>query len=334
MEKRGSPFVDLLVTLSLQIFILAGSAQAQNVSFITHRDYGVGDAPASVAVGDFNRDGIQDLAVANTDSSNVSVLLGNGDGTFQAAVNFDVGLDNFPFSVAVGDFNGDGIQDLAVANNDLGTGNVSVLLGNGDGTFQPAVEFSAGVFANSVAVGDFNGDGVQDLAVASGDFVWVLLGDGGGTFQVAVNFGAGSVPVSVAVGDFNGDGIQDLTVANRGDFIKPGNVSVLLGNGDGTFQAAVNFDAGDEPVSVGVGDFNGDGVQDLAVAGFFDRVSVLLGNGDGTFQAAVNFDVGLEPVSVAVGDFNGDGLQDLAVANNFEDIINGSNVSVLINNTQ
>ena len=124
MAKSRGRFIYPLAALWLQTLVLAGSAEAQNVSFMTHKDYGVGDAPASVAVGDFNRDGIQDLAVANTDSSNVSVLLGNGDGTFQAAVNFDVGLDNFPFSVAVGDFNGDGIQDLAVANNSLGPGSV------------------------------------------------------------------------------------------------------------------------------------------------------------------------------------------------------------------
>src|SRR5215831_15948926 len=122
MAKSGSPFVDLLVTLSLQILILDGSAQAQNVSFIARRDFGAGTNPISVAVGDFNGDGVQDLAVANGNSNNVSVLLGNGDGTFQAAVNFDAG--GGPVSVAVGDFNGDGVQDLAVAN--IGSFNVSV----------------------------------------------------------------------------------------------------------------------------------------------------------------------------------------------------------------
>jgi VCBS repeat protein/FG-GAP repeat protein len=130
----------------------------------------------------------------------------------------------------------------------------------------------------------------------------------------------------VAVGDFNGDGMQDLAVAN--DTVGIGSVSVLLGNGDGTFQPAQNFAAGSSPFSVAVGDFNGDGVPDLAVANLNSiNVSVLLGNGDGTFQPAQNFGVGTGPRSMAVGDFNGDGKLDLAVAALF------TSVSVLINNT-
>src|SRR5262249_42858225 len=270
-------------------------------------------------------DGVQDLAVANEGTppsftgGNVSVLLGNGDGTFQGAVNFGAGTNTV--SVAVGDFNGDGVQDLAVANvvtlpNSFDS-SVSVLLGNGDGTFQSAVNFGAGRAPVSVAVGDFNGDGVQDLAVANAvsNDVSVLLGNGDGTFQSAVNFGAGTNTVSVAVADFNGDGVQDLAVANGSSFM----VSGMLGKGDGTVQASRNYriEGFEGSQSVAVGDFNGDGVQDLAVGG----VSVLLGNGDGTFQAALNFGAGT--ASVAVGDFNGDGVQDLAVAN-------GGDVSVLI----
>src|SRR5215467_9061429 len=223
MAKSGSPFVDLLVTLSLQILILAGSAQAQNVSFLVSGQFGAGPDPVSVAVGDFNGDGLQDLAVANHEAyegpDGVSVLLGNGDGTFQTARS--LGAGSSPSSIAVGDFNRDGIQDLAVANNGFGSNNVSVLLGNGDGTFQAAVNFGAGNNPFYIAVGDFNGDGVQDLAVANyGDFdsgnVSVLLGNGDGTFQTARILGAGSNPSSIAVGDFNRDGIQDLAVANNG----------------------------------------------------------------------------------------------------------------------
>src|SRR6516225_6414802 len=140
MAKTESKLIHLLVTLCLQTLIVAGSAEAQNVSFIAPRAFAAGVAPFSVAVGDFNGDGILDLAVANEGSNNVSVLLGNGDGTFQAAVNYTAA--NEPFSVAVGDFNGDGIQDLAVANES--SNNVSVLLGRGDGTFQAPVNYSAG----------------------------------------------------------------------------------------------------------------------------------------------------------------------------------------------
>src|SRR6266851_2435330 len=144
------------------------------------------------------------------------------------------------------------------------------------------------------------------------------------SFEEARNFEVGSRPLSVAVGDFNGDGVQDLVVSNRNS----NNVSVFLGNGDGTFQAARNFNAGSTPSSVAVGDFNGDGWQDLVLAAETEVVVVLLGNGDGTFGGAQWFGAGLAPFSVVVGDFNGDMRPDLAVANQ-----NSNSVSVLINNT-
>jgi predicted NUDIX family NTP pyrophosphohydrolase len=325
MPNKRSVLV--LTGFALSNLLLAAAAEAQGVSFIATRDLFAGIHPLSVAVGDFNGDGKPDLAVANSGSpSSVSVLLGNGDGSFQAARNFDAGIH--PLSVAVGDFNGDGKPDLAVANGYY----VSVLLGNGDGSFQAAQDFGAGSGPASVAVGDFNGDGTPDLAVANAgsNTVSVLLGNGDGSFQAAQDFGAGSHPVSVAVGDFNGDGTPDLAVANN---IYPfGTVSVLLGNGDGSFQAAQNFGAGSSPYSVAVGDFNGDGTSDLAVANNiypYGTVSVLLGNGDGSFQAAQNFGAGRSPWSVAVGDFNGDGTPDLAVANH--DYVSGK-VSVLLGN--
>jgi hypothetical protein len=223
----------------------------------------------------------------------------------------------------VGDFNGDGRPDLAAANEF--SSDISVLLGNGDGSFQAATSLAAGARPLSVAVGDFNGDGKPDLAAANSgsDTVSVLLGNGNGSFQNAVNYTAGAEPLSVAMGDFNGDGKQDLATSN---FF--GTVSVLLGNGNGTFQAAAPYATGDQPFSVAVGDFNGDGKQDLATANSDSAsVSVLPGNGDGSFQAAANFAVGSVPRSVAVGDFNGDGKQDLATANQSF----SNTVSVLLN---
>ena len=284
-------------------------APAQTLSF-AKRDFPVGSDSITVAVGDFNGDGVPDLVVANEGSNNVAVLLGNGDGTFRAAQFFPVGIN--PVWVVVGGFNGSRVQDLAVPN--INANNISVLLGNGDGTFPAGRTFAVGSLPTSVTVGDFNGDGKLDLAAAnwnSGD-VSVLLGNGDGTFQPARTFPSGTNPISPAVGDFNRDGLPDLAVANYGN----NNISVLLGNGDGTFRPAVYFPAGTLPSFVAVGQFNADGILDLAVTNAWSNdVSVLLGNGDGTFQAPRSFAVGSSPLSAAVADINGDGRLDLAVAN-------------------
>lgn len=280
-----------------------------------------GTGPSSVVTSDLTGNGKLDVVITNGGSNNISIFLGNGDGTFQAAVNYPAGTN--PDSVAVGDFNGDGKLDLAVANN--GSNDVSILLGKGDGTFQAAVNYAAGTNPLSVAVGDFDGDGNLDLAVANigSNNVSILLGRGDGTFQAAVDYSAGTNPSSVGVGDFDGDGKLDLAVAN-GDPRDTGtldNVCILLGNGNGTFQSAVNYPTGSNSSSVAVGDFNGDGKLDLAVPnpglGNFSQgnVSILLGNGDGTFKAAVNYPTGFNSSSAVLGDFNGDGKLDLAVPN-------------------
>jgi hypothetical protein len=286
----------------------------------------VGTNPNAIAVGDFNGDGKLDLAVSNLNGANVTILLGNGDGTFTpAAASPATGV--WPCSVAAGDFNGDGKLDLAVANQN--SGNVTILLGNGDGTFTPAAASPwAGSAPISVAVGDFNADGKLDLAVANygSNNVTILLGNGDGSFTPAFPTPAtGAEPYSVAVGDFNGDGILDLAVANSDS----NNVTILLGKGDGTFTPAASSPAtGAEPSSVAVGDFNRDGKLDLAVTNRNDNnATVLLGNGDGTFTpAASSPPAGGDPFEVAVGDFNADGKLDLAVLN-YE-----SGVTILLGN--
>jgi Bacterial Ig-like domain (group 3)/FG-GAP-like repeat len=300
-----------------------------SLSFLPAVTYDSGGSfPSSVAVADVNGDGKPDLLVANTGpggtvSGTVSVLLGNGDGTFQAAVSYGSG-GSFTYSLAVGDVNGDGKPDLVVANAHSNT--VGVLLGHGDGTFAPAVTFdSSGVFPDSVAIADVNGDGVPDIVVVdqSSDIAAVLLGNGDGTFRTGASYYAGRGPISVAVADINGDGKPDIVVADCGADIfcptsAPGAVSILLGNGDGTFQAAVSYSSGGiSALSVAVADVNGDGKLDLLVANSGSgTVGVLLGNGDGTFQAALAFDSGGSIYSQAVvADVNGDGKLDLLVAN-------------------
>jgi hypothetical protein len=290
------------------------------IALTTPAAFAIGSSPVSVATGDFNSDGKLDLVVANMFTNNVSMLLGNGDGTFQ--IHVDYATDTAPAFVAVGDFDGDGKLDLAVANSS--SNNISILLGNGDGTFQAAVNYVAGSSPFSIALGDFNKDGNLDMAVANqgSSNVSVLLGRGDGTFRPAVNYSAGSGPSFMAVGDFNSDGKLDLAVANTGS----DNVSVLLGNGDGTFQLPSNYNSGAGPRSLTLGDFNGDGNLDLAMANQGgNNVSVLLGNGNGTFRPAVSYDVGSTPTSLVTGDFNGDGKLDLAVAN-----IQSGNVSILL----
>ena len=282
-----------------------------------------------MAVGDFNGDGNSDLALGNpansVDRSEVDVLLGDGTGGFGAASVFSSG-GGCPTSIAVGDFNGDGISDLAVANY---YGGVSILLGDGHGGFSaPTTYSSGGSGLESVVVGDFNGDGISDLAVANAlsGTVGVLLGNGDGTFSAPITFSSGgSFPSALCVGDFNGDGKSDLAVANGNS----NTVGVLLGDGNGSFDAVRTFPSGGiGACGLVVGDFNGDGKSDLAVANNTSAtVGVLLGYGNGSFVAGGMFSSGDgNPYSMAVGDFNGDGRSDLAVADG-----SSNTVSVLLN---
>ena len=301
-DSKDSPSTSSVVPLTVQSTIAAGFQPA---------DHAFPDVDSvSIAIGDFNGDGKADLAVIDQYSDTVTVLRGNGDGTFETGATYPVG--SYPYSVGVADFNGDGKADLVVANGS--SNDVSVLLGNGDGTFQAAVKYATGKDPRFVAVGDFNGDGNADLVVANstGNNVSVLLGKGNGTFAPAVDYPTGTDPQWVAIADFNGDGTADLAVANSElGGVGNGNVSVLLGKGDGTFESAVEYPAGMNPVSVAVADFNGDGKPDIAAGDDWNSVSILLNAGNGTFDAEVNYPAKFCCNSIETADVNGDGKIDL-----------------------
>ena len=283
-----------------------------------------GSKPFSIATGDFNHDGLPDLAAANSGGNTVGILLGNGDGTFQTQATYAVG--NGAFVVASGDFDGDGNLDLAVAN--FSDNTVSILLGNANGTFQAKKIYATGAAPDAIAIGDFNGDGIQDVAIANenGNTISILLGNGDGTFQAQMTYATGNEPASMAVGDFNGNGILDLAVANNTD----GTVSIFLGNGNGSFAAQVAYAVGKNPISVIASEIGstyvagngslilGNGNLDLVVANLSDNtISLLLGNGDGTFQSQLTIPSGTGggPYAVVAANFGGLGTDDLAVVN-------------------
>jgi uncharacterized protein (TIGR03437 family) len=293
----------------------------------------VGKYPSSMVEGPFNKNGLQDLVVANQGDNTITVLLNDGNGWVKPTV---ITLGPFPGGispdfVAMGDFNGDGIVDLAIANRD--SNNVTVLLGQGNGMFTPAAAspFAVGNSPSCIAVGDFNGDGKPDLAITNelDNTVTILLGDGlGGFHQASASpFPVGLNPSFIVTADFNGDGNLDLAVAD----LNSNNLTVLLGNGNSGFKPAPGspVSVGTNPISIAVADFNLDTIPDLAVANYgSNNVTVLLGNGSGGFKPGTGspFTVGAGPRSVAVGDFNADGVPDLVIADS-----GSGDVTVLLN---
>jgi hypothetical protein len=303
-------------SISLLILFLVLPCLASSSGFLDAPIYPSDADPLWVTTADFNHDNHPDIAAASTGSSggSVSVFLNNGDGTFAAPVDYPVGgAIGAVLFITEADLNADGNADLLVI--DLaGISNrfLYILLGNGDGTFQPAKLIEAGAQPDYVAAGDFNRDGNLDLVVTnllSDGTVSILLGNGDGTFQLPVAYAAGGSPMAVAVGDFNGDDNLDLVTVHNAT------ACIFMGNGDGTFEKTTDYAVGAEPLSVAVVDLNKDGILDLAVANSQESdISVLLGNGDGTFQSQTTVDlgVGMQASSVAIGDFNQDGNLDLA----------------------
>ncbi|HTR45860.1 MAG TPA: FG-GAP-like repeat-containing protein [Verrucomicrobiae bacterium] len=341
--RSDSTVSDLIVANSADntISVLLGNSDANgnaDGTFGNQVAYPLGATtdsdPVWIATGDFNNDGIVDLAVANKGSNNISIFFGNGDGTFQPATDIAVGIS--PVSIAAARLNTNSTSnnniDLAVVNQADNT--VSILLGDGTGAFAPAAPatIATGRAPSSVASADLNNDGKIDLAVtnANDNTVSVFLGNGDGTFARAANspFAVGNSPQYVAIGDFNADGFSDLATANNGapTADNTGNtVSILLnqlnanGQPTGSFAPPAterDFPAGNGPVSIAVADYNIDGLPDLAVAAQGDNaVSVLLNLGGGLFGPFFELPVGTSPASIATADFNDDSKPDVVTAN-------------------
>jgi probable HAF family extracellular repeat protein len=317
-----------------QLQVLLGNGDG---TFKSPTSYPV-EFPDSVAIGDLNHDGHPDIVVGSSYLNEISVLLGNGDGTFKApSVALATNTGGEPTSVAVADLNGDGRGDIVFG--DYYGGAVGVLIGNGDGTFQPEIDYPVdpNLTPQAVAVADLAGNGKADVVTVNDDgtpgpfgrstdfsagSVSVLLGDGDGTFRNEVSYAlpAASHPDAVTIADVNGDGIPDIVVADYGLDNSPARdygVSVLVGNGDGTFKAAITYLTGPNPMSVAVADVNGDGLPDIITGNLgtssFGRVtnsiSVLLNQGHGTFAAPITFNT--PSASLAVANLNGNGPPDI-----------------------
>jgi FG-GAP-like repeat/Bacterial Ig-like domain (group 3)/FG-GAP repeat len=302
-----------LVLGSNQVSIYLGNA---NGTYTKGATISVQQAPTRypIVTADFNEDGIPDLAVPLYGLNDVAILLGKGDGTFEAPIMASVPGSNFIKQIVVGDFNGDGIPDLALIDSDTST--LGILLANGDGTFtQDATKPPVSGAPTYIATGDFNGDGKTDVAVAENDgTIAILLGNGDGTFAALGSVNSGSSSSSIAVADLNGDGRADIVLASGGGTTE--SIIVLTGNGDGTFNSSFSVQS---PTStnvtwVHVADFNQDGTPDVVLADSIGGATVFLNNGGGSLDKSFPVVSGLTVpyyFEVGVGDLNGDGYPDI-----------------------
>ncbi len=284
-------------------------------------DFTTGMAPTCIAICDLNADGMPDLAASNYESDDVSIRFGTGDGGFESRTDIEMG--DGPWFVAAGDLDGDGMLDLVAVDNIDNA--ISIRLGIGEGSFGERTQLDMGQWPRAIAIGDLNNDGVPDLATANNgsDDVSVRLGNGDGTFTANTEYdvdpGETNRPGGISIGDLNADGVPDIVTANYWS----DEISLLIGNGDGTFGASAELDMGWSPEYAGICDLNSDGAPDLLATNGNELIAVRLGNGQGAFKAVNEFKTGdfSAPEKIAVGDLNGDGNPDLAAVNILADTV-------------
>ncbi len=288
--------------------------------FYYFASYKVGRNPTTVTTTDLNSDGLTDLITTNMGSNTLSLLFGNGDGTFKDQLQLNVCRE--PRALAINDFNQDSHPDIALACS--GSDQIALLFGHPDGKFEEGPQYPVHRTPVAIASEDLNGDHKADLIVAlRNDKIKVFLGTGGGQFRHGAQYEYGDTPTSVALTDLNGDGKMDLAVTNGGPMSNA--VSIWVGKGDGSFFDPKDYPTGKRPLGVSFADFNNDRITDLLVInGERDSFTTFLGSGNGVFQPGRDSGADAGPNFGLARDFNGDHVPDVAIVN-----LQSNNLSIL-----